>query len=49
MLVRLAIDFENPTRAWWENGGQELWESRVCQIHSKAVGRCLRCDEETRA
>ncbi len=27
MLVRLAIDFENPTRAWWENGGQELWES----------------------
>ncbi len=27
MLVRLAIDFENPARAWWENGGRELWES----------------------
>ncbi|MEE8314506.1 MAG: hypothetical protein V3R91_09295 [Myxococcota bacterium] len=26
MLVRLAIDFENPVKAWWENGGRELWE-----------------------
>ncbi len=27
MLVRLAIDFENPARRWWENGGRDLWES----------------------
>lgn len=26
MPVRLAIDFENTSRAWWENGGRELWE-----------------------
>ena len=27
MLVRLAIDFENPARRWWDNGGHELWDS----------------------
>jgi len=27
MLVRLGIDFENPARNWWEEGGSELWES----------------------
>ena len=26
-LVRLAIDYENPAREWWESGGQELWEA----------------------
>jgi hypothetical protein len=25
-MVRLAIDFEFPSRTWWENGGQELWD-----------------------
>jgi len=25
-VIRLAIDFENPARTWWENGGQELWD-----------------------
>lgn len=25
-MVRLAVDFEFPSREWWENGGQELWE-----------------------
>jgi hypothetical protein len=28
-MVRLAIDFENPGREWWESGGQDLWESVV--------------------
>ena len=27
MFVRLAIDFENPARTWWESGGRDLWES----------------------
>ena len=27
MMIKLAIDFENPAREWWENGGQELWDS----------------------
>ena len=26
-MVRLAIDFENPGRGWWEAGGRALWES----------------------
>jgi hypothetical protein len=29
MMVRLAIDFENPAPEWWENGGRDLWESIV--------------------
>jgi hypothetical protein len=27
MLVRLAIDFENPATKWWDGGGRDLWES----------------------
>lgn len=26
-LVRLAIDYEFPSRVWWEKGGQELWDA----------------------
>lgn len=26
MLVRLGIDFENPSKDWWEHGGRDLWE-----------------------
>ena len=26
-MVRLAIDFEFSSRAWWENGGQQLWDA----------------------
>jgi hypothetical protein len=26
-VVRLAIDFEFPSRDWWESGGQQLWEA----------------------
>ncbi|CAG0995621.1 hypothetical protein MYXO_02667 [Myxococcaceae bacterium] len=25
-MVKLRIDFEFPSRGWWESGGQELWE-----------------------
>ena len=25
-MVRLSVDFEWPARAWWEQGGQELWD-----------------------
>ncbi len=24
-MVRLAIDFENPSPEWWESGGRDLW------------------------
>ena len=26
-MMRLCVDFECPSRSWWENGGQELWEA----------------------
>ena len=26
-MIKLAIDFENPGREWWESGGRELWDS----------------------
>jgi hypothetical protein len=25
-MVRLSIDFENPSKTWWDQGGQELWD-----------------------
>jgi hypothetical protein len=25
-MVRLSIDFENTSKNWWEQGGQELWD-----------------------
>jgi hypothetical protein len=26
-VKKLSIDFEFSSRAWWENGGQELWDA----------------------
>jgi len=26
-MIKLAIDFENPSKQWWQAGGQELWDS----------------------
>ena len=26
-MVRLAVDFENPGKLWWESGGRDLWEA----------------------
>jgi hypothetical protein len=28
-MVRLAIDFENPGKAWWASGGRDLWEALI--------------------
>jgi len=25
-MVKLQIDFEFPSREWWESGGQDLWD-----------------------
>ena len=36
-MVKLAIDFENPGREWWENGGQELWEAILEGFDNNAV------------
>ncbi len=37
MLVKLAIDFENPSRAWWDRGGRALWESLLEDFDSSSV------------
>ncbi|GAH73826.1 unnamed protein product [marine sediment metagenome] len=26
-MVKLAIDFENPSPKWWDGGGLDLWEA----------------------
>jgi len=26
-MIRLAVDFEHPSRVWWEQGGQALWDA----------------------
>jgi len=26
-VVKLSIDFEHPSRVWWEAGGQALWDA----------------------
>lgn len=36
-MVKLAIDFENPGREWWESGGQELWEAILEGFDNNAV------------
>jgi hypothetical protein len=37
MLVKLAIDFENPSRGWWDAGGRALWESLLEDFDSSSV------------
>jgi hypothetical protein len=42
-MVRLAVDFENPARKWWDNGGSDLWEGIAESVDagSVAVERAL--------
>jgi len=28
-MIRLSIDFENPSPEWWENGGRDLWDALI--------------------
>jgi hypothetical protein len=28
-MVRVAIDFENPSPEWWESGGRDLWDALI--------------------
>ena len=37
MLVKLAIDFENPAKLWWESGGRALWESLLESFDNSSV------------
>jgi hypothetical protein len=37
MLTRLSIDFEHPSKAWWDAGGRELWEGVAGQADAPSV------------
>jgi hypothetical protein len=36
-MVRLSVDFENPSRIWWERGGSELWDGITEGFDGSAV------------
>ncbi len=36
-MLKLAIDFEHPSRRWWENGGQSLWEGILDDLGGSSV------------
>jgi len=36
-LIKLSVDFEHPSREWWESGGQELWDGVTGDGESSAV------------
>lgn len=36
-FVRLAVDYEFPSRTWWETGGRELWEAVADGSDASAV------------
>jgi hypothetical protein len=36
-MVRLAVDFENPGRLWWESGGRDLWEGLLEGFDTSSV------------
>ena len=36
-MVRVAIDFENPSPEWWESGGQDLWDALIEGFENNAA------------
>lgn len=36
-MIKLSVDFEHPSREWWESGGQELWDGVTGDGESSAV------------
>ena len=36
-MVRLAVDFENPSPKWWASGGQDLWDALAEAFDGNAV------------
>ena len=36
-MIKLAIDFEHPSRQWWDSGGQELWDGIVEEMGASSV------------
>jgi hypothetical protein len=36
-VIKLSVDFEHPSRRWWESGGQELWEGLTAGFEETSV------------
>jgi len=36
-MIRLAVDYEHPSRLWWESGGQELWDGLLSGLEDTSV------------
>jgi hypothetical protein len=36
-MVRLAIDFENTSQTWWDEGGRDLWEGMLEGFDNNSV------------
>jgi len=36
-MIRLAVDYEHPSRLWWESGGQELWDGLLSGFDETSV------------
>lgn len=36
-VIKLSVDFEHPSRLWWESGGQDLWDGLTGGFEENAV------------
>lgn len=36
-MTKLSVDFEHPSRQWWEAGGQELWDGIIEESGASSV------------
>ena len=36
-FIKLGIDYEHPSRQWWESGGRELWEAIAGEADASKV------------
>lgn len=36
-MIRLSVDFEHPSKTWWDAGGRELWEGITGESDGHAV------------
>ena len=36
-MMKLSLDFEHPSRQWWESGGQDLWDGIIEESGASSV------------
>jgi hypothetical protein len=36
-MMKLSVDFEFPSRAWWQAGGQDLWDGIIEESGASSV------------